>query len=111
MRPLSIAVVGLSEQAIQALVMEVIEPPLIQVTRGLHTSESAVNEAADEVVRLLAVCDAGKAAVLPFEEHTGVHHDGRQETGLALGEPEGLEANRALGDHIPKAKKAHAVTP
>jgi hypothetical protein len=111
MRPLPIAVVGLPEQAIQALVMEVIEPPLIQVTRGLHTRKSAVNEPADEVVRLLSVCDAGEAAVLPLEEHAGVRHDGRQETGLALGEPEGLEANRAVGDHIPKAKKAHAVTP
>jgi hypothetical protein len=48
MRPLPIAVVGLPEQAIQALVMEVVEPPLTQVTRGLHTSESAVNEPADE---------------------------------------------------------------
>jgi hypothetical protein len=81
------------------------------VTRGLHTSESAVNEPADEVVRLLSVCDAGEAAVLPLEEHAGVRHDGRQETGLALREPEGLEADGALGDHIPEAKKAHGVTP
>jgi hypothetical protein len=111
MRPFPIAVVGLPEQAIQALVMEVVEPPLIPVTRGLHTSEATVNEPADEVVRLLSVCDAGEAAVLTLEEHTGVRHDGRQETGLALSEPEGLEADGALGDDIPEAKKAHAVTP
>lgn len=54
---------------------------------------------------------AGEAAVLPFEENAGVRHDGRQETGLALSEPEGLEADGALGDHIPEAKKAHGVTP
>jgi hypothetical protein len=57
------------------------------------------------------VCDAGEPAVLPFEEHTGVHHDGRQEAGLALGEPEGLEADGALGDHITESNKAHRVTP
>jgi hypothetical protein len=50
------------------------------VTRGLHTSESAVNEPADEVVRLLSMCDASEAAVLPLEEDTGVRHYGRQET-------------------------------
>jgi hypothetical protein len=111
MRPLPIAVVGLPEQAIQALVMEVVEPPLIQMIRGLHTSESAVNEPADEVVRLLPVCDGGEATVLPLEEHAGVRHDGRQETGLALSEPEGLEADGALGYYIPEAKKAHEVTP
>jgi hypothetical protein len=87
--------------------MEVVEPPLIQVTRGLHTSESAVNEPADKVVRLLSVGDAGEAAVLPFEEHSGVRHDGRQETGLALSEPERLEADRALGDHITETDEAH----
>jgi hypothetical protein len=103
MRPLPIAVVGLPEQAIQALVMEMVEPPLIQVTRGLHTSESALNEPADEVVRLLSV--------LPFEKHTGVRNDRCQETGLALGEPEGLEADGTLGDHITEAKEAHGITP
>ena len=91
--------------------MEVVEPPLIQVTRGLHTSESAVNEPADEVVRLLSVRDAGEAAVLPLEEDTGVRHDGRQESGLALGEPEWFEADGALGDHITEANEAHVVTP
>ena len=75
------------EPGVQALVMEVVEPPLIQVTRGLHTSESAVNEPGDEVVRLLSVCYAGEAAVLPLEKHTGVRHDGREEAGLALSEP------------------------
>jgi len=76
-------------------VMEVVEPSLIQVTRGLHTSESAVNEPADEVVRLLSVCDAGEAAVLALEEHARVRQDCRQKPGLTLGEPERLKASGA----------------
>ena len=91
--------------------MEVVEPPLIQMARGFHAGESTLDEPVDEVVRLLSVRDPGEATVLPLQEHAGVRHDGRQETGLALGEPEGLEADGALGDNIPEAKKAHEVTP
>jgi hypothetical protein len=86
MRPLPIAVVGLPDQAVQALVMEVVEPPLIQMARGLDADESPLDESVNEVVRLLSVRDAGEAAVLPLEEHAGVRHDGRQESVLALGE-------------------------
>jgi len=80
---------------------------LIQMARGLHAGESALDEPVDEVVRLLSVRDAGEAAVLPLEEHAGVHHDGRQEPGLALGEPDGLEAGGALGDNVAEAEEAH----
>jgi hypothetical protein len=38
MRPLSVAVVGLSNQAVEAFVVEVIEPPLMQMARGLHAA-------------------------------------------------------------------------
>jgi hypothetical protein len=63
MRPLPVAVVGLADQAVETLVVEVIEPPLIPMARGLDAGESVLDEPVDEVVRLLAVRDSGETAV------------------------------------------------
>ena len=72
MGSLPIAVVRFADQAVEALVVEVIEPPLIQMTRGLHAGEAALDQPVYEVVRLLSVGDAGETAVLRLEEHAGV---------------------------------------
>ena len=41
MGSLPIAIVGLPDQAVEALVVEVIEPPLIQMVRGLRAGDAA----------------------------------------------------------------------
>ena len=55
-------------------------------------SIAAGDEPVQKVVRLLAVGDAGKAAVLAFQKHAGVHEHEGEKPRLTLAEPEEPDA-------------------
>jgi hypothetical protein len=91
------AAVGLADGCPQWLVVNVEHPAAMQFTGGDRRSEPPLHEPIDEVRALLAVHDAGMAAVLPLDEDTGVEQHLEQEPRLALGETERGDGRQPLG--------------
>ena len=59
----TVAVVGLSDQGVETLVVDMIETPSMKCARADFAGKATADQAVDEVVRLLPVRDAGEAAV------------------------------------------------
>jgi hypothetical protein len=56
----------------------------------------ALDQPREKVVRLLAVDDTGKCAVLPLEEHPGMHQHADEKPRLTFGKPEGRHGIHAF---------------
>ncbi len=69
--------------------MDVEHPPAMELSGGDRRREAPLDEFLDEVGALLAVDDAGEAAVLALEEDAGVQQHVHQESRLALGKAKG----------------------
>jgi hypothetical protein len=93
---LSEPAVGLSNRRPKRLVVNVEHPTAMQFPGRDRRGEAPLDEARDEVRALLAVNDAGEAAVLALDEDAGVQQHVQQETCLALGETERRDRLQAL---------------
>src|SRR5688572_6329413 len=84
-RRLSEAIVRLADSRPQRLVVDVEHAPTMELAREDGRREPTLDERLEEVGALLAVDDAGEAAVLAFDEDTGVQEHLQQKPGLSLG--------------------------
>jgi hypothetical protein len=72
-------------------------PPAMELARGDRRRESTLDERLKEVRALLAVDDAGEAAVLALDEDAGVQEYVQQEPRLTLGEAKRRDGFHPLG--------------
>src|SRR5437879_1401504 len=66
--PFPVPVIRLADGLVERLVVNVIEPVAMERAGGDRRDVAARDELGERVVRLLTVCDAGKRAVLAFNE-------------------------------------------
>src|SRR5580700_6037018 len=71
----------------------------------------ALDPPREKVVRLLAVDDTGKCAVLPLEEHPGMRQHADEKPRLTFGKPEGRHGMHAFRANavaeVTQAQRAH----
>src|SRR5713226_8971391 len=82
-------VVGLPVGLVEGLVLDVKQTAPMEGARRDDGGVPAPDQLREKVMGLLAVGDAGKGAVLPLEEHTGMHQHADEKPRLTLGKTEG----------------------
>src|SRR2546426_6946695 len=88
-------VVGLANGLVERLVLNVKEASPMECAGRDDGGVPAPDKLREKVVGLLAVDDAGKGAVLPLEEHPGMHQHADEKARLTLGKPEGRNGGDA----------------
>src|SRR6266852_4230791 len=104
-------VVRLANGLVEGLVLDVKQASSMEGARRDHGGVRAPDQPREKVMGLLAVDDTGKGAVLPLEEHPGMHQDADEKPRLTFGKPEGrngIHAVRASAvAEVTQAQRAH----
>ena len=89
---LAVPVVGVVNRLVERLVVQVVQAAAMERPGCDGPGVAADHEPVEEVVRLLAVGDAGEGAVLPLQKDAAVDEDQGEKPRLARAEPEQLDA-------------------
>src|ERR1700730_11922345 len=105
------AVVGLADGLVKRPVLDVKQASTMERARRDDGGVPAPDKPREKVVGLLAVDDARKGAVLPLEEHTGMHQAADEKPRLTLGKTEGRHGIHAVlasaVAEVTQAQRAH----
>src|ERR1700674_4967452 len=82
-------VVGLADGLVERPVLDVKQASSVEGARCDHGGVPTPDKLREKVVGLLTVDDVRKGAVLPLEEHAGVHQDSDEKPRLTLRKTEG----------------------
>ncbi len=105
------AVVGLADEAIEPLVVKVVEPSEMTCPWLDLSCEVEASKLAQEVGGLLPVADASERAVLPFDEYASMEQRHDQESCLAVAESKPLNGRGALVEMVVNGEDQHGGYP
>lgn len=93
---LAVAVVGLANGGVERFVVHVEYPPAMESANHGRAGVATLDQARQEVVRVLPMGNAGEGALLAFDEDAAVDQDLDQEPRLSLREAERADGFRAF---------------